>query len=676
MVCLITIFCLASCDFTDDGHFSTEDATDTRFDTEHSTDSSSSLDSSTDSSSSLDSSTDSSSTQPIYVTRSYINNRGELTIELSNGQTLSCNSLISCEHRYGESELFSFSCTEKIMVSKCTICDNIKISSEKGDYHNYNATFVAPSCEEQGYTLYSCFNCGKSYKDNYTNLTIGHIWYDILDVVSTCKERTVLKYCDVCRQTKVIDALPVVEHNFVDNVCIVCGEKKASDGLEFELSYKKDCYIVTGIGTCEDESLVIPAIYNELPVKYIDNFAFSFCDFKAVTIPFGIVKIGECAFSGCNQLTSVTVSKSVEIIGESAFSMCTRLENVELSPGLISIQSDAFKNCYSLKKITIPRSVKSIYPRAFNYCYNLSEFVVDERNAYYTSIDGNLYTKNGETFVQYAYGKSDTYFLMPNCVKVIGPNAFSGCKDLTRIDLQNGITSIEMQAFMDCKSLESFYLPDTLTNISNEVFFSCNFKEITIPNNVKSIPSGAFRYCSLENVTIGAGLESLSSSAFLGCQNLKEINVVSENQALMSIDGNVYTKDGKTLVMYAPGKNENHFDIPNNVEIIGEGAFYDCSYIRSITISNNVKTICSYSFYYCYILESVIVGREVTSIESSAFVGCESLTIYCEAESQSSDWAENWNSSDQPVYWYSECEPSADGSYWHYGENSEIVIWE
>ena len=63
-----------------------------------------------------------------------------------------------------------------------------------------------------------------------------------------------------------------------------------------------------------------------------------------------------------------------------------------------------------------------------------------------------------------------------------------------------------------------------------------------------------------------------------------------------------------------------------SVTSIGDGAFWDCESLTSITIPNSVTSIGNYAFYYCSGLTSVTIPNSVTSIGDYAFSGCSGLT--------------------------------------------------
>lgn len=83
-------------------------------------------------------------------------------------------------------------------------------------------------------------------------------------------------------------------------------------------------------------------------------------------IPDCINRIGDYAFAGHFELTSLVIPESVTSIGERAFENCRNLTSITLSSGLVSIGEDAFWDC-GIVSIVIPSSVSNISNGAFGY---------------------------------------------------------------------------------------------------------------------------------------------------------------------------------------------------------------------------------------------------------------------------------------------------------------------
>ncbi len=311
----------------------------------------------------------------------------------------------------------------------------------------------------------------------------------------------------------------------------------ASQELEYELSYDETHYSVVGIGNCTDTDIVIPSMHKNLPVK----------------------SIGRWAFEDCIGLKSIKIPNSVTSIGEFAFYECTSLENIEINA-----------------------SIESIGLEAFSYCENLKSIVVDKNNLNYTDINGDLYSKDGKILIQYAAGKKDKVFTIPNGVIGIEDYAFSWCTDLTSVIIPNSVKSIGEAAF-NCCGLDTVEIPSSIQSIGSWAFNGCNLKVVEIPNSVLSIGERAF---------------SLN-------QGLKVIEVAQENPNYKSIDGNLYSKDGKKLIQYALGKEEDSFIIPDTIITIEEYAFNCCCNLESITISNSIEYIGYGAFDYCPNLKNI-----------------------------------------------------------------------
>ena len=98
-------------------------------------------------------------------------------------------------------------------------------------------------------------------------------------------------------------------------------------------------------------------------------------------------------------------------------------------------------------------------------------------------------------------------------------------KDIKKIIIPDGVTSIGNYAFCYCRGLTSVTIPDSVTSIGGWAFHACyGLTRVTIPNSVTSIENYAFFDCiSLMSVTIGNSVMRIDSEAFFSCCNLKSL---------------------------------------------------------------------------------------------------------------------------------------------------------
>ena len=143
------------------------------------------------------------------------------------------------------------------------------------------------------------------------------------------------------------------------------------------------------------KSVIIPD-----SVIYIGDCAFTDCrKITTITMSNSVRNIGTAAFEGCTSLTNIIIPKTVTNIGIRAFYNCTSLANVVIPYGITSIKNVTFSGCTALKNITIPLSVTSVGQSAFFECSNLKDVYYGGEEADWKNISiglGNEYLTDAE----------------------------------------------------------------------------------------------------------------------------------------------------------------------------------------------------------------------------------------------------------------------------------------
>lgn len=242
---------------------------------------------------------------------------------------------------------------------------------------------------------------------------------------------------------------------------------------------------------------------------------------------------------------------------------------------MTSIGEGAFTGCKELTSIGIPYSVVNIGGNIFGSCSSLASIKVDDNNTVYDSreqCNAIITTTTNELIA----GCANT--IIPNTVTSIGAGAFVG-SGLKSITIPNSVTNIGPYGFGWCSSLLSVNFPERLKTISESMFIACpSLTAIVIPNNVDSIGERAFNCCTgLTSVIIGDNVKAIGMYAFAG-------SGVSE----LTIGCNV-----KTIYScaFADCYNLKQLVIPNSVTLLDGWAFGHCSGLVTVTLGNSVASI-------------------------------------------------------------------------------------
>ena len=395
--------------------------------------------------------------------------------------------------------------------------------------------------------------------------------------------------------------------------------KAASDEADFTV----EDGVLTGY-TGDDEDVVIPSEVGGETVTKIETTAFVMLDnLKSVTIPATVTTIYQNAFMYCENLDSVTFEGKVDEIEPEAFSCCATVITFYCQSQYESYyedMKDSITDQGAVVDASLPDSGKT----------DPDPTPDPEPEPSKTDAFGLTETADGTgyTVTSYDVSKGGANVVIPKeyngkPIVAIGDKAF----DRTEANegFANWITSIS--------------IPDTVTSIGKNAFYGCTrLESITLPEGLESIGDEAFRYCnSLKKIEIPASVTSIGDLAFkqAGGAHLSEINVAADNKNYSSIDGVLFSKDGKTLICYPTGKVGAPYKMPDSTEIIANDAFKgDANTVDSATLdgqhkltgielSRNLKKVGARAFMQTS-LESITIESDI-EYEEYAFDGCKNV---------------------------------------------------
>lgn len=275
-------------------------------------------------------------------------------------------------------------------------------------------------------------------------------------------------------------------------------------------------------------------------VTEIGEGAFESChNFRKLTLPRGLKKIGPRAFKGCLLSGELVIADNVTEIGDYAFSGCKYLTKLTLTNSLQRIGAYAFDGCLKLDcELQIPNSVTEIGDGAFRNCSMLSGKL---------TLPGKL-TRIGSKVFANCENFTGT-LVIPNSVTEIGQEAFSDCSRFTGLSLPNNLRKIEFGAFARCTNLTGrLSIPETVKEIGSYAFYNCTgfTGDFVLPSALESIGTDAFANTQNKNRLVFQSLPKGMQNGYHDCKmrryvNLSDASYVSDD-AYAYLDGASYVR--------------------------------------------------------------------------------------------------------------------------------------
>lgn len=263
--------------------------------------------------------------------------------------------------------------------------------------------------------------------------------------------------------------------------------------------------------------------------------------------------------------------------------LITKTKKIIIKDGITTINSAAFASFQSLTKITIPNSVKKIGDFALKDCKRLQQITI------------------------------------PASVVKIGGGAFENCTNLYDIKFESGSNCNSMENYpnnprsspiQNCKSLRTFQMPNRIKYISKYFFEGCD--------SLESVSFGK----NFRGYQMTFGDENIfDDSSSLLSKKLQKIKVAKSNPYLESIDGILYDKQQKRLLLYPRGRISTTYRVPKGTKSMSDSAFRLCNRLQTVIISD----------------------KKLKLHYKRLFEDCKHVTLYVKSNSQVLNYAKKCN---------------------------------
>ena len=369
-------------------------------------------------------------------------------------------------------------------------------------------------------------------------------------------------------------------------------------------------------------------------------------DFYATLAPWAARGISD-------RIRRVVIGEGVTRVGSAMFEGCSALEEVHLPQSLLYINPMAFAYT-AITEIVIPENVIFVGDGAFSHCANLRVVKCEGRHTMEIGTDvffdtpflcdkncdeNGLLIQNGHLLAA-ARGLQGTC-VIPEGVTDIAGYAFSGYAEFCDPDGISGLTAVVFPrsleyvgpfAFGGCSALKKVTMP------SEDVRFACDpFCGTALPEKTIEKFRKKSECCwdreegpAVETIHIGAEDTQFEAGSYVPLEDWKEKDILKsytvdpENPRFKAVDGVLYSKDGSVLLRFPGGRNDDVFEVPDGVRVIGDCAFYhryneiSCG-PRRVILPEGVTVIREYAFCGCSNLERITLPSTLKTIDAGAF---------------------------------------------------------
>ena len=356
----------------------------------------------------------------------------------------------------------------------------------------------------------------------------------------------------------------------------------------------------------------------------------------AYVVPNTIQTICCGAFSGCSQVTSITLPDNLTFIPSVAFDGCSALTSLVIPDAVTTIGSSAFTGCSSLSSISIPANLQTIDGNVFSGCSKLKHITWNAKDArlswiFYDPSYTEEYIRESMSWYHPFYDcrKQIQTFTLGDSVRVIPRYLCYEMENITSLTFGEEVDSIELHAFDGCKRIASVTwnaknCNDPLMYSTSPLYpFRNSISSITFGEAVEHIPAYLCHGMSrIHHLHIPEHVSSIGAYAFRYLNALDSISVDGFNVTYDSRNHcNALIETATDNLMLGCYKTR----IPDDIRSIGDCAFRNVRGLRNVVVPEGVTYIGVEAFNGCLDLDTIVLPSSLTAFSDYVFQDCSSL---------------------------------------------------